>query len=63
MSACSQRPVLLNNCIGLRSTKVQSETGDMMVGNSTSNNSGTIGVSEHDSWSVLVRWRVIVRPS
>jgi hypothetical protein len=29
MSACSRRLVLLNSCIGRRSTNVQPETGDM----------------------------------
>jgi hypothetical protein len=29
MSACSRRPVLLNSCIGRRSTNVQFESGDM----------------------------------
>jgi hypothetical protein len=42
MSACSRRPVLLNSCVGRRSTNVQSERGDMDDRNTTSNNSGTI---------------------
>jgi hypothetical protein len=46
MSACSRRPVFLNSYIGRRSTNVQSERATWMIGNTTSNNSGTIGVSE-----------------
>jgi hypothetical protein len=46
MSACSRRPVLLNSCIGRRSTNVQSETGDMDDRKQHVDNSGTIGVSE-----------------
>lgn len=54
MSACSRGPVLLNICTGRRSTKVQSQTGAMDDRNRTSNNNGTIGVSESRRWVVLV---------